>query len=172
MRVISDDPEFTWNGTLGIVIGFAVFGFAQANVRSARTNTRRFVLTASRLFGGISMLPLFVAAGAQMAPTVVCGALALAHPTWRRRTRGALVAIATIPVLFVVGNLWHTFGLSLQIVVGVGGLLAIYIVVIWAARSTFEPRPDGGGLSRRMSLALVGAGMIALAIPLALGGIK
>jgi len=40
MRFIADHPEFTWTGTMFIVIGFTVFGSTQALVAttdSART---------------------------------------------------------------------------------------------------------------------------------------
>jgi hypothetical protein len=41
MRLISDDPQFTWNGTIFIVGGFTVFGFTQSVVAVGRRRPRR-----------------------------------------------------------------------------------------------------------------------------------
>ena len=85
MQFISEDPEFTWNGTRFIVSGFAVFGLTQSLVAVARGRVaRRRTLTVVQ---GIATLPLFVAAGAGDVPDGArCGAgdraneVAAGHP--------------------------------------------------------------------------------------------
>ena len=75
MRLIADDPAVTWNGTVFIVVGFMTFGMAQSIAAVARQRaTRRWTLTTARVFGGVGILPLFVAAGGVMAPPSSLGA--------------------------------------------------------------------------------------------------
>ena len=58
VRFISEDPEFSWSGTLFIVGGFAVFGLAQSVVAVARRRlARRRMLTVFRAIGGVATLP-------------------------------------------------------------------------------------------------------------------
>ena len=65
MRLIADDPEFTWDGTIFIVMAFTIFGFTQSIVAAARRRTRRrWTLTVARVIGTVGLLPLFVGAGA------------------------------------------------------------------------------------------------------------
>ena len=173
MRLISEDPEFSWSGTLFIVMGFTVFGFTQSLVAAARRRAiRRSRLTALRVVGIAGMLPLFVAAGAVMFPTVIGGGLALARVEWRRITRVVCLVVAAIPVLFVGNDLVGSFGWSVHTATGFGGLLAVYATIIWATRFTFA-RQDHGGRSRRATTItiLVVVGLLLL-IPLAAGGIK
>ena len=175
MRGIAVDPEFTWGGTLGIMFGFALFGFAQAGVAVARRGIRRgarpAVLTVFRVIGVIAMLPLFLAAGGPMLPTVVAGGLAFARKDWRLRTRAALVAVATIPVFAISHSIIDDFGASVQAVVGVIGMVAIYATIIRATTCSFAPRPDGWKLPRWAFVTSIVAGCVSLAVPLALGGI-
>ncbi len=176
MRGIAVDPEFTWNGTLGIMFGFALFGLAQAGVVVARRRVRRgsrpAILTVGRVLGVVAMLPLFVAAGGPMLPTVVGGGLALARQDWRIRTRAVLALVATIPVFAISNSIIGDFGASVQTVVGIIGMVAIYSVIIWATTCSFAPRPDGWTLPRWAFVTSILAGSIALVVPLALGGIN
>ena len=112
MRLIADDPAFTWNGTVFIVVGFMTFGMAQSIAAMARQcATRRWTLTTARVFGGVGILPLFVAAGGVMAPTVIAGGLAASRSDWPRSARTTCALIATIPVLFVGhGSSIHSVG--------------------------------------------------------------
>jgi hypothetical protein len=129
MRLISDKPEFTWAGTLFIVLGFAVFGLAQSTVAIARHRTmHRRTLTLVRAVGIICMLPRFFAAGAVMFPTVFGAGLALA-------------VVAAGPVLFVGRDLVRKFGWSIQTVAGFVSMLAIYATIIWATRFVFAAAP-------------------------------
>lgn len=54
MRLIADDPAFTWNGTVFIVVGFMTFGMAQSIAAVARQRaTRRWTLTTAVSLEGL-----------------------------------------------------------------------------------------------------------------------
>jgi hypothetical protein len=153
MRLISKDPEFTWSGSIFIVLGFTVFGAAQAAVFGARRqNASRWRLTAMRTIGALAMLPLFVAAGALMFPTVLGGSLALARVDWRRLTRILWLLPAAGPIVFVGRDLIDSFGWSARSLGGFVAMVAIYATIIWAARSTFAPQLDGWHLLRHRGM--------------------
>ena len=78
MRLIAEDPEFSWGGTIFIVLAFTIFGFTQSIVAVVRRRARRrWTLTVARVAGVIGFMPLFGRAGSIMMPTVVLGLLAI-----------------------------------------------------------------------------------------------
>ena len=155
MRLISDKPEFTWDGTLGIVIGFAVFGFAQSIVAVARTRTtKRWKLTCLRIFGVVFSLQLFVAAGALMFPTVLGAGLAAHRREWHRVVRAAWLLVAVVDTVLVSRQIQDDFGWSLHTLAGIAIMLAIYSVIVWATRFTMARQDDGFRISRRARLAI------------------
>jgi len=173
MRLISEDPAFTWSGTLFIVLGFTYFGFTQSIVAAARRrSTRRSRLTVLRVIGVAGMLPLFVAAGAVMFPTVIGGGLALARVDWRRFTRAVCVVVALAPVAFVGNDLVDSFGWSLRTLAGFIAMLAVYATIIMATRFTFARQDDGWRSRRSRTITIVIVVGLLLLIPLAAGGIK
>ena len=144
MRLISDDPEFTWGGTIFIVMAFTIFGFTQSIVAVARRRARRrWTLTVARVIGIVGLMPLFVGAGAVMVPTVVGGGLAFARVEWHRVARGICLVLAAAPVLFVGGGLVSSFGWSLHALAGFVAMLAVYGTVVLATRFTFAAQPGG-----------------------------
>lgn len=153
MRLISDDPEFTWKGTIFIVAGFTIFGFAQAIVAVVRSRQpRRWKLTIARVGGGIAALPLFVAAGAVMFPTVAGFGLGTARTHWPRAIRAICFLVALGPLVFVGRQLIDDFGWSLHSAVGYVVMLVIYAIIIAATRFTLMPQVDGWRLSRRAAM--------------------
>jgi hypothetical protein len=173
MRLISEDPGFTWGGTFFIVMGFTIFGLTQSIVAAARRRgTRRSRLTVLRVIGVAGMLPLFVAAGSVMFPTVIGGGLALARDEWRTVTRGICLVTATLPVLFVGNDLVGSFGWSWHTLAGFLGLLAIYATIIGATRFTFTRQDDGWRSPRNKTIVIAVVVFLLLLIPLAAGGIK
>lgn len=144
MRLISEDPEFTWNGTLFIVGGFTIFGLTQSIAAVARCRARRrWKLTLVRVLGVVGTLPLFIGAGAIMLPTVVGGGLASARAEWRKATRAVCFVVAAAPVLLVGKDLVGSFGWSLHTVAGFVVLLAVYGTIIRITRFTFAAQTDG-----------------------------
>lgn len=163
MRFISTSPEFSWAGTLFIVLGFGVVGLAQsAAYLGRRAALRRRAMTALRVVAIIGLLPLGVAAGASMFPTIILGTLALTQRAWPRWFRGLLAGVALLPALATALTFFHDLSLP-RAVVGTVWFIAIYAGIIWAARSGLAPQRDDW----RMPIALRGLGVLALA-PLAI----
>jgi hypothetical protein len=155
MRLISEDPEFTWNGTIFIVGGFTVFGFTQSVVAVARRRARRrWALTTIRVVGTIGLMPLFVGAGAIMLPTVVAGGLARARVEWNHVVRLFCLSLAVVPVLIVGSQLVDSFGWSLHALVGFLTLIALYATIVSATRFTFTAQADGWRIKRWLTITL------------------
>jgi hypothetical protein len=155
MRLISEDPEFTWNGTIFIVGGFTVFGFTQSVVAVARRRTRRrWALTVIRVLGTIGLMPLFVGAGAIMLPTVVAGGLARARVEWHPIVRWICVSLALVPVLIVGTGFVGSFGWSLHALVGFLAMVALYATIVSATRYTFTAQADGWHIKRWVTITL------------------
>lgn len=155
MRLISDDPQFTWSGTVFIVGGFTVFGFTQSVVAVVRRRgSRRWTLTIVRVVGIIGLLPLFVGAGALMLPTVVAGGLAKARIEWNNIARWICVAVAAVPVLVVGSGLVGSFGWSLHAVAGFVGMIALYTTIVSATRFTFTAQADGWRMKRWVTITM------------------
>lgn len=156
MRLISDDPEFSWAGTLFIIGGFTMFGTLQSIVAAARGRVRRrWLLVVIRVIGIAAMMPLFVAAGAIMFPTVIGAGLARARTDWPRWSRLVCVVVSIGPLGLVASKLVGDFGWSLQSAAGFLIMVLIYGVIIWATRSAFEPQKDGWRLPRRVRTVLL-----------------
>ena len=162
MRLIAEDPEFTWEGTIFILGGFTVFGFTQSMTALVRRRaTRRWARSIGRMAGMIGLLPLFVGAGAIMLPTVVGGGLARARVDWHRYLRVICVIAASGPVILVGSQLVGSFGWSLHTAAGFLAMLAIYATIIGATKQTFAPPADRLRINRRLSIAmLVVAGLM------------
>ncbi len=140
MRLVSDHPEFSWSGTLGIVIGFAVFGLLQGVAAIGRARLRRpWARRATRLVGVVGLLPLFVGAGGVMLPTVVGGGLALVRTDWPRRARALAGLVALVPVAFVTAPLVDEGGVALHTAAGATGLVGLYATIAAVARPNFAP---------------------------------
>jgi hypothetical protein len=156
MRLIAEDPEFTWEGTIFILGGFTVFGFTQSVIALVRHRaTRRWTLAIGRAVGVIGLLPLFVGAGAIMLPTVVGGGLARARVDWHRYVRVICVVAASGPVLLVGSQLIGSFGWSLHTVAGFLAMVAIYATIIAATKQTFAPPVRGLRIDGRLRIALL-----------------
>lgn len=64
MRLIAREPEFTWSGTLAIVLGFAFFAVMQSLAAiAAEKPWQKWWRRLARGLGVIGLLPLFVAVG-------------------------------------------------------------------------------------------------------------
>lgn len=153
MRLIAEDPDFTWNGTIFIVLAFTIFGLMQSIAAVARRRARRrWTLTVARVVGGVGFLPLFVGAGAIMMPTVVGGGFALNRPEWRRPFRVLCLLAAAGPVVLVASQLVGSFGWSLHALAGFVVMLAIYGTIIVATRYSIAAFDDGWHVKRRVKV--------------------
>ena len=154
MRFIATRPEFTWPGTIGIVAGFTIFGLAESlSALAHRRCWRPWPARVARCVGFIGMMPLFVAAGGLMMPTVVGGGLA----TWRIRrprvARAACLVVAFVPVILVGRGIVDDFGWSLHSLASISGLIALYSIIVWATRATMT-RPRNGWRLQRVALII------------------
>jgi len=99
MRLITQEPEFTWSGT-GYIIGvFTVLGVSAGLVSAGRARGWGRLLTGTRIVAITLSRGCFMAAGSAMFPTVVPAAWSLARSRWPRLVRAGLV-------LFGAGPLW------------------------------------------------------------------
>lgn len=142
MRWISTDPEFSWGGTLGIIIGFGIFGAVQSTVYLVRSKPRkRWVAIFVRTLGVVFSLQLFVAAGSIMFPTVLLLSLALWRKKWIKLIRIFLAAIGgLIWILIIKTQILDDFGWSIATIGRILLFGLIYAVIIWALKSTVSPR--------------------------------
>lgn len=166
MRIISEDPEFSWEGTVFIVGIFTVWGFAQGTVIGVRSITsRRWIVTLVRVFGFLGMLPLFFAAGAIMAPTVIFGGLAIHRQAWRSIVRWLLAIGASVPVIVISVQIHGDFGWSWRLLIGIFLLLAIYGTVTMASQKTFAQQIDGWRVPRLLKIVSAFGVMLAISLP-------
>jgi hypothetical protein len=173
MRFIADEPEFTWSGTLMIVLGFTIFGSSQAAVSVARRRRNAgAAVFAMRALGAAGMLPLLVGAGALMLPTVVGGGLVKERLHWSRGARLVCALVAAVPLVLVARGLVDTFGWSLHAALGFVLMLAIYGVIVRATTATFAPQTTSARTRRRLRVAGSSAAVLALLAMLALGGVR
>jgi hypothetical protein len=172
MRLIADDPAFSWAGTMFIVAAFGLFGAGQgASWAARRSGWRRRAVSVTRVGAAVLSLPLFTGAGAIMLPTVLAASLACWRTDWPRWTR-VLAGVLALPVVLVVVNgIADEFGWGVQTFAGVVTFLAIYTVVVVALRPTVAPLPDGWHLRRKGRVLLfAGAAVAAVFLAAALVG--
>lgn len=162
MRLLTDEPEFTWSGSVFIVAAFTICGLGHGLAAGVRQATaRRGWVAAARLVGALLTMPLFVGAGAMMLPTVVAGSLARWRTGWRRSARivAALLALAA-PVAIIVPSL--TDGISLTRAAGLLLMVATYVAIIHTTRPIVAPRAGRRPVPRAARLIAIAAGLIAL----------
>lgn len=142
MRFVSGAPEFTWNGTVSILIIFALFGLGQALALIVHRSGRgRAAPVVGHVVAIAATVPLGLGAGGPLLPSIIVGALALGSVALRPQARLALVLVAATPTLFVLRQLLDDIE-AWRAVVGWGLMFGVYLPLVWAlARSL---RPVGG----------------------------
>ena len=101
MRFISTDPEFSWSGTLFIIgattIAGTLTGLGYHRWQLAKGSWWRLL--------ALSYLPLGMAAGGVMLPSVVVGGIALGRSRWPVLVRVGLGLIALVfQIVFFAGG--------------------------------------------------------------------
>ena len=143
MRFISTNPEFSWGGTLFIIVAFGIAALAQAGAYlGRRAGLRRPALTALRVAAVICLLPLGAAAGSSMLPAIILAALALTHQRWPGWLRGIVGAFALLLALVTARSFFNDLSVE-RGAAGVAWFLVIYAGIIWAARFSLGPQLDG-----------------------------
>ena len=140
MRWISTDSEFTWSGTLGIVIGFGIFGAVQATAKKMRSASHsKGRIRIARAFGVVFSLQLFVAAGAMMFPTVLTLSLAKWRQIWPSWMR-VLLALTGLALwaLIINSTIVEDFGWSATTLAKIVVFGWIYGAIIFALEPTIR----------------------------------
>ena len=141
MRLISNEPEFSWGGTV-VVVGVFVLSGLGTGISSMMSAGGRRSDRIGRGAGLCLLLPLFGAAGAQMMPTVIIGSLSVHRKTWNPWIRVLLGFLALIlPVGIVVEELGSE--VSSWRVVGLLMFMATYVAVVFMTAPIFRPRRAG-----------------------------
>jgi hypothetical protein len=99
-------------------------------------------MTVVRVMSVIGLLPLGMAAGGAMFPTVILATLALTNREWPRGLRVLVGVIAVIPALLTAASLFDQLSLW-RAVMGSIWFIAIYAGIIWATRFSLGPQLDG-----------------------------
>jgi hypothetical protein len=163
MRLISTDPEFSWSGTIFIVMAFAItalgHGIAWTVRRSAR---RRRWSTVGRTIGAVLTMPLFFGAGGIMLPTVVGAALCRWRSDWPITMRGYAALVALPAPVILLRDSWHD-GMSLRVVIGLALMASTYTVIVATLRPIVAPLGDGWRMPRALRVALLVLAALALA---------
>jgi len=134
MRLISTDPEFSWEGT-GLILLFAgVAGFGLGLVHAAKAQGRaRWWLLAVLI-----VLPLFTGPGLPFLPALLLGGLAFGQRAigWRLLGGGAIAA--SVALLAWLNSL--DGGAELPVVQGFGGFLLLSLGVAAGGSVLYRPR--------------------------------
>lgn len=97
MRWISTEPEFSWSGSIFIVMAFTIFTTTQAFVYVLRRRVKsKRLTTVVRIGGAIFSLSIFFGAGALMFPTVFLASIGLWQKGLDRRIRFFLLAVSLL----------------------------------------------------------------------------
>ena len=142
MRWISTYPEFSWSGTLFIVIGFAIFGAVQSTIYTVRRKPRRkWILILLRILGVIFTIPLFVAEGLSMFPAALMISLAKWRIKWKNWIR---IPLALIGLTFwgavIYSEIIKNFGWSFATFGRIFLMAIIYSGIIYALKPTISAR--------------------------------
>jgi len=155
MRLITDEPEFSWSGTIFIVGAFTVAGTGHGLAWAARrADLRRRWTTPARVVAAVLTMPIFVGAGVMMMPTVLCASLAHHRRDWRRAVR-VVVSLLGLPVpVFVVVDIVRN-GITPGRVLGILLFVATYALVVRSLGAVVAPIDDGWRMRRSVRIAIV-----------------
>ena len=139
MRLISTAPEFTWAGTLSIIVAAAVAGLALGLVAAARARG------ASRWWRLLSLVALvaFQGLGVILLPAVIGGGWGL-----RRGVVGrilAVMALLSAPAILLalswedVDTYVGPYPVSVFLVIAAGGVLLLVAAAAWGSSLALGP---------------------------------
>lgn len=149
MRWISTDPEFSWSGTIFIVLGFAIFTTNQAIVFVLRKKTKsRRATSIIRGAGVLFSLPIFAAAGAIMFPTVALASIAVWQKRMDKKVRLALIAISLVIPIMQIWGFISDFGFNFVTLGRALLFVVIYSVVIYIVKPTVAPFESADSIAK------------------------
>jgi hypothetical protein len=155
MRLITDDPEFSWSGTTFIVLAFTIAGTGHGLAWAARrAHVRRRWTTPARIVAAVLTLPMFTGAGVIMLPTVLGASLARDRTDWPRAIRMATAVIA-LPAIIIVAVDLARGGVTPGRLLGTLLLVATYTVVVRSLSAIVAPIDDGWRMRRSVRILIV-----------------
>ncbi len=150
MHWISTDPEFSWSGSIFIVIALTLFFTVHSIVFFAvRKGWSSRSILFIRIGAIVFSLPIFGGAGSIMLPTVVAGSLAIwrkSLPKWLRILFGISSFVIPGSIVKDIGN---DFGWGVATLGRVLLFIFIYGAVIAMTRSTVVKSPGAKQMSRQ-----------------------
>ena len=157
MRLITDEPEFSWNGTIFIVGAFTVAatGHGLAWVARRADLGRRWT-TPARIVAAVLTLPIFVGAGAMMMPTVLCATLARERTDWPKSVRVIVALIALPAPASILVDLVRN-GITPTRLLGAVLLVGTYTVVVLSMGAISRQIDDGWRMRRAVRILMVAA---------------
>jgi len=142
MRFITTHSEFSWGGTLIIIIGFGVMFLGQAGAYlGRRSGLRPSGFVALRVLAIVTLVPLAGAGGAFAFPVIVFAPLAIIRTGWNRWLRLLLGVLALLAGVFVAFTLFSDLS-AIRATIGVVWFALIYGVLVWAVTFSFASRDD------------------------------
>ena len=142
MRFITTEAEFSWAGTLFIVVGFGVAFLGQTGVYLARRNAAsRTAFIGLRVLAVVTLLPLSFGAGALGFPVIVLAPLAVIRSGWNRWLRLLLGILVVVVVVGVSASLFSELT-PMRAAVGSVWFVAVYAVLVWAVCFSFAAHDD------------------------------
>ena len=140
MRWISTEPEFSWSGSIFIVIAFTIFTTSQALVYVLRRRVKSKKLNAVvRIGGAIFSLTIFSGAGALMFPTVFLVSIGLWQKRLDKRIRYVLLALSLLIPIRQIMDFGSDFGWNLATLGRSLLFILIYSIVIALLKPTITP---------------------------------
>lgn len=140
MRLMANDPEFSWSGTIFIIVFATVVwtgGGIVAATRSGNPITRRV----GRIAGTILSLMLGFGQGMLLLPTAIAGGVLLGRSPARRWGRRTLLAVAIAPMILLVGSLIHEGEHSAIRLVLIGGVTVVLCGALCVPFAALVRRP-------------------------------
>lgn len=141
MRWISTDPEFSWSGTIFIIMAFTFFTTTQALVYVFRRRVVTRRLTSVVRSVGI-FFTLVNPAVAVMFATVALASLALWQEKMDKRGRISLLIISLIMPVRQIIEIGSDFGWNVPTLGRSLLFILIYTLVIFLLKPTFTPYVD------------------------------
>lgn len=156
MRWISTEPEFTWSGSIFIVLAITIFFTAHATVFFAlRQGWSRRSLAIARSVAILFSLPIFSAAGGQMLPTVLTASLALWRKTLPKWLRVILGITSLVIPIVIVNNIGDEFGWGIVTIGRILLFVFIYSAVIAMTKATVTKSLGGKPMRRRKEIIVI-----------------
>lgn len=160
MRFISSSPEFSWSGTVFILLAAVIVG---ATLGLARRRRNAGGVGWWRI--SIVSLMFLGAGGAVMWPSVVFGAAAIGRPgpAWLRALLGLAAVGAQVPVVqeSILGG--STLS-AVESVLAVGWYVPMLAVEAWAFSVVFRPAIDGAPAPSKVQKVLIALPVAGMAV--------